>query len=123
LRRFKKSPPDDLYGILTEYIRHFNGLLEERVALKDENAVIIINELNQRYKLGWAKLSGKIRNKFIVTNLTPREHEVAKLTVFGLNSKEIANVLYVSESTVKQTIARIMNKTGAESKKEFVDFI
>ena len=114
---------DELYGILTEYIRHFNGLLEERVALKDENAVVIINELNQRYKLGWAKLSGKIRNKFIVTNLTPREHEVAKLTVFGLNSKEIANVLYVSESTVKQTIARIMNKTGAESKKEFVDFI
>ena len=40
-----------------------------------------------------------------------------------MNSKEIANVLYVSESTVKQTIARIMNKTGAESKKEFVDFI
>lgn len=114
---------DNLYGVLTEYVRHFSGLLEERVALKDESAAIIINELNQRYKIGWAKLSGKIRNKYIVTNLTPREHEVAKLTVFGLNSKEIANILFVSESTVKQTIARIMNKTGAESKKEFVDFL
>ena len=79
--------------------------------------------MNQKYKLGWAKLSGKVRNKYIVTNLTPREHEVAKLTVFGLNSKEIASTLFVSESTIKQTIARIMNKTGAESKKEFVDFI
>lgn len=114
---------DKLYGILTEYVRHFNGLLEERMILKDENAVMIVNELNQKYKIGWAKLSGAIRNKYIATNLTPREHEVAKLTVFGLNSKEIANILFVSESTIKQTIARIMNKTGANSKKEFVDFL
>ena len=114
---------DNLYGILTEYVRHFSGLLEERVALKDENAVIIITELNQKYKIGWAKLSGAIRNRLIVTSLTPREYEVAKLTVFGLNSKEIANILYVSDSTIKQTIARIMNKTGAISKKEFVNFL
>ncbi len=114
---------DNLYGILTEYIRHFDGFLEERIALKDENAVIIVNELNQKYKIGWAKLSGQVRNKYIVTNLTPREHEIAKLTVFGFNAKEISNMLFVSESTVKQTIARIMNKTGAENKSEFVKFI
>ena len=114
---------DNLYGILTEYIRHFDGLLEERIALKDENAVIIVNELNQKYKIGWAKLSGQVRNRYIVTNLTPREHEIAKLTVFGFNAKEISNMLFVSESTVKQAIARIMNKTGAENKSEFVNFI
>lgn len=114
---------DNLYGILTEYVRHFGGLLEERMSLKDPNAEIIILELNQKYKIGWAKLSGNVRNKYIVTNLTQREHEVAKLTVFGFNSKEIANILYVSESTVKQTIVRIMNKTGADSKKEFVNYL
>ena len=114
---------DNLYGILTEYVRHFGGLLEERMSLKDPNAEIIISELNQKYKIGWAKLSGNVRNKYIVTNLTQREHEVAKLTVFGFNSKEIANILYVSESTVKQTIVRIMNKTGADSKKEFVNYL
>ena len=114
---------DNLYGILTEYVRHFDNLLEERISLKDQNALNIIIELNQKYRIGWARLSGTVRNKYIVTNLTPREHEVAKLTVFGFNSKEIANILYVSESTVKQTIARIMNKTGVESKKEFVNFL
>ena len=114
---------DNLYGILTEYIRHFDGLLEERINLKSNSAMVVINELNQRYKIGWAKLSGQVRNKYIVTTLTPREHEVAKLTVFGFNSKEISNMLYVSESTIKQTIARIMNKTGAENKSEFVNFI
>ena len=85
--------------------------------------VIIVNELNQKYKIGWAKLSGQVRNRYIVTNLTPREHEIAKLTVFGFNAKEISNMLFVSESTVKQAIARIMNKTGAENKSEFVKFI
>ena len=81
---------------------------------------IIIAEFNQRYKLGWAKLSSAVRNKFILTNLSPREHEIAKLTVFGFSVKEISSMLYVSESTVKQAIVRIMNKAGIDNKKDFV---
>lgn len=115
--------PDGLYGILTEYIRHFNGLLEERIALKDERAVTVVTELYRTYSIGWAKLSGTMRNKYIATNLTPREHEVAKLTVFGFTVKEIANILHVSESTVKQTIVRTINKTGVLDKSEFAYII
>ena len=39
--------PDRLYGILAEYIRHFNGLLEERLFLADEqaaNAIITLHD-------------------------------------------------------------------------------
>ncbi|MBE7080570.1 MAG: hypothetical protein E7371_04950 [Clostridiales bacterium] len=115
--------PDGLYGILTEYIRHFNGLLEERIALQDENAVTLVVELYRTYSIGWAKLSGAMRNKYIATNLTPREHEVAKLTVFGYTIKEIANMLHVSESTVKQTIVRTIHKTGVLDKSEFAYII
>ena len=114
---------DGLYGILTEYVRHFNGLLEERIQQVDANANVIIGEYYQRYKIGWAKLSSIIKNKFIVTNLSQREHEIAKLTVFGFSIKEISAMLSVSESTVKQSIVRIMNKTGIDSKKEFVFII
>ena len=114
---------DELYGILTEYVRHFDGLLEERIALVNPKAMDIISQLYQRYSVGWAKISGTIRNKFIATNLTPREREVAKLTVFGYNVKEISAMLYISESTVKQTIIRAMNKTGINEKKEFVYII
>ena len=110
---------DGLYGILTEYVRHFDGLLQERIRLIDPSANVIIEEYYQRYKLGWAKLSSAIKNKFIVTNLSQREHEIAKLTVFGFGIKEISAMLSVSESTVKQTIVRIMNKAGIDSKKEF----
>lgn len=112
--------PDGLYGILTEYVRHFDGLLQERIALVDENAVNAVMELYKTYSVGWSRLSGTVRNKYIATNLTQREHEIAKLTVFGFSIKEIAAMLYVSESTVKQAIARTIDKTGVLGKNEFV---
>ena len=111
--------PDGLYGVLTEYIRHFDGLLEERISLVDENCRIAITELYRQYSVGWAKLSGQVRNKYIATNLTPREHEIAKLTVFGFSVKEIAAMIHTSDSTVKQAIARIVSKTGVLDKSEF----
>ena len=122
-KAIKLAIADGLYGLLTEYIRHFSGLLEERIALIDPAAVIIITQLYQQYKIGWAKLSSAMRNKYIATNLTQREHEIAKLIVFGYTLKEIAGIMSVSESTVKQTLIRIMNKTGVEDKNEFVYII
>ena len=93
--------------------------MEERIAAVSEEAVLVVKELYHRYRLGWAKISSAVKHKFIATNLTRREHEIAKLCVFGYNTKEIANILYISVSTVKQTIVRIMNKTGVEDKEEF----
>ena len=114
-----KVLPDGLYGILVEYIRHFDGLLEERIALADESAVTIVKELYRTYSVGWAKLSGTVRNRYIASNLTAREREIAKLAAFGFTSKEIAAMLYISESTVKQTVLRIVQKTGVKDRSEF----
>ena len=111
--------PDALYGILVEYVRHFDGLLEERLALVDENAVIIVKELYRTYSVGWAKLSGAVRNRYIASNLTAREREIAKLAAFGFTTKEIAAMLYISESTVKQTVLRVVQKTGVKDRQEF----
>ena len=109
---------DKLYGTLTEYVRHFHGLLEERIALVDPSAVEVIKALYATYSVGWSTLSGKIRNRYIATNLTEREREVAKLTAFGVKTPEIAALLYLSESTIKQTITRVLNKTGLSEKRE-----
>lgn len=110
--------PDRFYGILAEYVRHFDGLLEERIRLKNEAVLERIVELSSIYAKNWSRLSGTIRNKNIATNLTAKEHEVAKLSAFGFSTREIANMLYVSESTVKQTVARVINKTGIQEKSE-----
>ena len=114
---------DDMYGLLTEYLRHFDGLLEERIARQNKKALEKVLQLNDMYRFGWARLSGKVRNKYVATNLTPKEHEVAKLTAFGLPTSEIAKILHVSDSTVKQTISRIINKTGIQDKSEFAYII
>ena len=111
--------PDGLYGILVEYVRHFDGLLEERLQLVDENAVTIVKELYRTYSVGWAKLSGAVRNRYVASNLTAREREIAKLAAFGFTSKEIGSMLYISESTVKQTVLRIVQKTGVKDRHEF----
>lgn len=112
--------PDRLYGVLTEYVRLFDGVLEGRISLVDPAAAEAVADLYRTYSLGWAKLSGSVRQKYIATNLTPREREIAKLTAFGFSVKEIAGMLYVSESTIKQTISRTIRKSGIHDKSEFV---
>ena len=118
-KAIKMVLPDGLYGILVEYVRHFDGLLEDRLALLDENAVDIVKELYRTYSVGWAKLSGAVRNRYVASNLTAREREIAKLAAFGFTSKEISAMLYISESTVKQTVLRIVQKTGVKDRSEF----
>ena len=118
-KAIKMVVPDGLFGILVEYVRHFDGLLEERLALVDENAVTIVKELYRTYSVGWAKLSGAVRNRYIASNLTAREREIAKLAAFGFTSREIAAMLYISESTVKQTVLRVVQKTGVKDRQEF----
>jgi two-component system nitrate/nitrite response regulator NarL len=52
--------------------------------------------------------------------LTPRELEVMTLVTQGLSNREIANVLRVTESTVKKFVYEVFNKTGASSRVELV---
>ena len=118
-RAIELSLADGLYGILTEYVRHFDGLLEERIALRDPIAVQIVRELYRTYSVGWSKLSGAVCNRTIATNLTTREREVAKLVAFGFTTKDIAKYIHLSESTVKQTVLRVVQKTGVRDRSEF----
>ena len=117
-RAISLSLQDKFYGILSEYVRHFGGLLEERIDRIDPEAADIVRDMSTIYSKNWAKLASQIRNKAIASNLTPKEHEIAKLSAFGFSTKDIASLLLVSESTVKQTIVRIINKTGIQEKDE-----
>ena len=110
--------PDQLYGFLTEYIRHFGELLEERIALQDENAVVAVKALYNTYSIGWVRLSSQVKEKYIAIDLDAKDRELAKLSAFGFTAKEIAAMLHLSESTVNHDITRIINKAGLLSKKE-----
>lgn len=114
---------DGLYGVLVEYVRHFDGLLEERIALADPEAAEKVKEFYSVYSIGWSKLSGAVRNRNIAANLTAREREVAKLVAFGFTTKEIASMIYIAESTVKQTALRVVQKTGVKDRSEFATIL
>jgi NarL family two-component system response regulator LiaR len=53
-------------------------------------------------------------------DLTPREREVLALMVEGLNNREIAENLVVSQSTAKFHVSSILSKLGVESRTEAV---
>ena len=116
---FELALPDRLYGLLTEYSRHFGDLLERRIAIRDKNAAEIVKNLNAVYNVGWSRLSSQVRDRFIALNLDAKEREIAKLTAFGFTAKEVAGMLHLSESTVNHDITKIVNKCGLNSKKEF----
>ena len=100
-------------------MRHFDGLLEERIAAVDPDAAAVVKELYKIYHVGWSRLSGAVRNRYVASDLTTREREIAKLVAFGYTSKDIAAMLYISESTVKQTVLRVVQKTGVKDRSEF----
>ena len=111
--------PDKLYGLLTEYVRHFGDLLDQRIALQDQEALKKVKSLYEIYSVGWMRLSSQVKDKYIASNLDSKEREIAKLSAFGFTVKEIASMLHLSESTVSHDITKIANKTGILSKKEF----
>ena len=115
--------PDRLYGMLSEYVRHFDGLLEERLALVDGEALDRVRELAAVYLKGWTKISGTIRNRRLATDLTSREREIAKLAAFGFTNKEIGIMKHISESTVKQTLLRIVQKSGVKDRSEIANIL
>ncbi len=55
-------------------------------------------------------------------NLTQRENEVAKMIGLGMNNKEIARKLYISEATVRHHLSSIYSKLYIEDRLNLVIF-
>lgn len=104
--------PDKLYGVLAEYCRALDTLIEKRLSLIDPSAWERVRELYKVYNEGWLRLSGAIRGKRVIITLTPRQREIAKLAAFGMTNKEIAANLNMSLSGVKQALLAISDKLG-----------
>ncbi len=104
--------PDKFYGVLAEYCRALDSLMEKRLTLVDSEAWDEVKKLYKTYNEGWSKLSGTVRGKKILTTLSVREREVAKLAAFGMSNQEIANNLSLSVPIVKQAIRIVSEKSG-----------
>lgn len=104
--------PDKLYGLLSEYCLVMDSLLEQRLMAIDPDAWKEVKALYRVYNEGWSRLSGSVRGKTLVTTLSVKEREVAKLAAFGMSNAQIAEKLHMSVSVVKQSIRVASEKTG-----------
>jgi DNA-binding NarL/FixJ family response regulator len=57
-----------------------------------------------------------------VNDLTPRELEVLKLIAKGANNREIAQVLYISEGTVKNHVTNLLNRLNLRDRTQAAIF-
>lgn len=76
-------------------------------------------ELNKQMRKEQAEMNDIKRG---IKSLTSREYEVFVLVIAGLQNKQIAYELNVSENTVKSHRASIMNKMKAESYADLIRF-
>ena len=57
-----------------------------------------------------------------VKELTDREKEICHLLTLGHNNKEISDLLYISEGTVKNNITRVLDKLGIRDRTQLALF-
>ena len=115
--------PDGFYGVLAEFRRTLDTLIDSRLELADPAALTRVIALYKSYNVGWAKLNGTIQNRNIATTLTAREREVAKLAAFGMSNAEIASKLHVSLAAVKQSIRIAIYKGGVNNRDELATIL
>ena len=116
------SLPDKLYGVLAEYCRALETLMEKRLSAVDTEVWKEVKSLYKVYNEGWSRLSGAVRGKKILTTLTAKEREVAKLAAFGLSNQEIADKLSMTIPIVKQAIRIVSEKSGL-SRSDFASIL
>lgn len=115
--------PDGLYGPLAEYYRPLDFLLHERLGAVNPALQREVKMLSETLNVGWIKLHNELLDRQVMMNLTTREREVAKCAIRGLSNQEIADLLDISFNSVKQSIRRAMEKTGAKARYELIKYL
>lgn len=80
-----------------------------------------VNELSRKYIRG-LQSAERVTSKDNRYGLTKRELEVAKLAAKRMSNKEIAEQLFIAESTVKSNLKVIFNKLGINSRNDLKNF-
>lgn len=67
---------------------------------------------------GQLSLPRELRSSFGKPRLSPREKQVLSMVVMGFTNREIANKLYLAESTIKSHLSSAFEKLGVRSRND-----
>lgn len=122
-RALNLALPDKIYMPFAEHAAELFPFLDSsRFDVSDVQGLKHIIQLSKRQKKGVDEI-----NKALIaskSSLTPREREIALLAKERLSAKEIAQTLFLAESTVRSVLKSIYSKLNIHSKKELsnIDF-
>lgn len=129
LRKIKEMAPDLKIIILTMHPQDIYGKTAMQMGasgylIKDEEPKKLINAINRVYEgervFSEEILTSKKRDKPI--KLSQREIEVLKLLSTGKSNKDISEELEISDKTVSTYKLRLLNKIGAKSVVDLINF-
>ncbi len=110
-------------GIKTVYSG--NVLLQPEIAakvVKAFNTMMTSHEKKETHKKNNVKEDkGEIRGKY--ETLTVRESEIARLVADGKSNKEISDILFITEGTVKNHLTKILGKLEVRDRTQLALYI
>jgi LuxR family maltose regulon positive regulatory protein len=105
-----KALPDGMIHYFAAFSRLLRGLSDEVIENSYPHLLAHFKDYKDQYIAGWYKLHNAFVADELPSGLTEREREIAELAADGLRNNEIAEMLYVSENTVRAHLRAIYQK-------------
>lgn len=110
----QKAMPDGLVFAFASFSWLLQQLTDDLVEQEYSELYDSFQEIKERFGLGWTKLYNDLSPEELPANLTEREREVALLAAGGLHNNEIAQKLFISESTVRTHLRTVFKKLAID---------
>ncbi len=111
-------------NIIIPFVENYNGIYQVIDSIRDEDSLEFRREV-KKYSKKYAKglrASTKASKNDQSYGLTKRELEVAKLAAKRFTNKEIADMLFIAESTVKSNLKVVFSKLNINSRGELKNY-
>lgn len=113
--------PDGLLIHFVSYARLFPELIETLITEKYPWLIDQFSAIKAQFALGWKTLRQAMVKGELPDNLTAREQEIALLVIQGLCNREIAERLFISESTVRTHMRVIFQKLDIDRRAKLAE--